>query len=169
MLRKDAWYIGREGDNVIEILGAMNVEQLLQEESGIMLRLFGTPLWTSRLGAYRVPREDRTLTIEAAENGRAPLPFYPCNIQLYMRHRISLRSKLEDNSLLSTSTFTAADLQQSYAALTPHCGIQRSRRLVSTAPRPRLHTLVLLQPIGNLAILLIRELWSEKCEANVTQ
>jgi hypothetical protein len=44
MLRKDAWYIGREGDNVIEILGAMNVEQLLQEESGIMLRLFGTPL-----------------------------------------------------------------------------------------------------------------------------
>jgi hypothetical protein len=41
MVRKGAWYIDRAGSNVNEMLDAMDVEQLLQEGSGIMLRLFG--------------------------------------------------------------------------------------------------------------------------------
>jgi hypothetical protein len=41
MVRKGAWYIERAGDNVKEMLDTMNVEQLLQEGGGIMLRLFG--------------------------------------------------------------------------------------------------------------------------------
>lgn len=41
MVRKGAWYIERAGNNIEEMLDATNVEQLLQEDSRIMLRLFG--------------------------------------------------------------------------------------------------------------------------------
>jgi len=41
IVRKGAWYIERAGDDIEEMLDATNVEQLLQEDSRIMLRLFG--------------------------------------------------------------------------------------------------------------------------------
>ena len=41
MVQEGAWYIERAGDNVGDMLASTNVEQLLQEDSGITLSLFG--------------------------------------------------------------------------------------------------------------------------------